>query len=67
MGNWQTLHKQKDLTVGMWKEDSRVYFTLENLTPADVRGLDVEVSISVKDLVRITREAKVYEDEIAED
>lgn len=65
MNNWRILHKQKDITVGMWKETSAVYFTLENLTPD--KDEDIEISLSIKDLERIISEAKVYETEIAEE
>jgi len=65
MSNWRTLHYQRNLRIGMWVETGTIYFTIENLTPNDVMGKDVEVDLKIEELEKILEQAKIYEKQIA--
>ena len=51
----------------MWVETGTIYFTIENLTPNDVMGRDIEVDLKIEELEKIIKQAKIYEKQIAED
>ena len=65
MSNWRTLHYQRNLRIGMWVETGTIYFTIENLTPNDVMGKNVEVDLKIRELEKILEQAKIYEKQIA--
>jgi len=67
MSNWRVLYDRDDLSVGMWKEDGKVYLTLKNLQPEDVIDQEPEIELSIEELEKIIVQAKVYEKEIADD
>lgn len=67
MSNWRVLYTKRGLSVGMWKEDGKVYFNLTDVKPEDVIGQDIEIECSIKELESILVQAKAYEKEIADD
>jgi len=66
MSNWRKIYVKEDLSVGMWKEDSKVYFTI-NIRPEIKLEQDIEFDLSIEELEKIIAQAKVYEKEIADD
>lgn len=58
MAKWRVIYKDRYVTIGMWERDNRVYFTLENLTPDDVIGQDVEFGLDIESLETILSRAK---------
>ena len=48
----------------MWVETGTIYFTIENLTPNDVMGKNVEVDLKIRELEKILEQAKIYEKQI---
>ena len=69
MGNWRKLHEGTNVSVGMWVEDSMIYFTVEPPEGnwQDHLEQDVEFGITTNDLRRILKHAEVYETQIADD
>lgn len=60
MNNWKNLHKDGNLSVGMWPKSDEIYFTWESKGFPESPE-DVEFSIQIKDLKRIIEEAEMYE------
>jgi len=65
MSNWRVLYTKEGLSVGMWKEDSEVYITIDE--PEDTIDQDIEIKFTIEELEKIIAQAKVYEKEIADD
>lgn len=65
MKQWQIIKKlnshnmNMNVTVGMWLQDNKVYFTIEDLKPEDFVDSDTwEFPVTINDLEQIIKIAK---------
>ena len=57
MSNWRFLHKQEDLSVGMWPKNDEIYFTFYDVDNAQ----EVEFPITIEDLKHIIKDAEIIQ------
>jgi hypothetical protein len=60
---WIRLHEQEGLTIGMFKGDGDVVFTVEDIEPKDFDGQTVEFEIPIETLERILGQARTDREE----